>query len=628
MANSRNGHRGGVPFTAGSPRFAPGKTASASDLVPRAKPAIDLESFLAKASNANSTFRNPTVPGISPGAATLPDVSSTRARKAERCAGEGARLTREGRPAEAIPLLQRSIELNPGAAMSHHDLGVALTAAGRLEEAVEAFTAALRRGSSLATTHHFRAVILDNLGQLANAMEGYKAAVALNPDLVAAQIRLGEIYLGRRLRAESAAAFHAAAAAARGTAWARIAEARALEASGAVDDALVAIRAGAEAHPQSAEAHSLLGKLLGEAGLFAEAAAHYERAVELSPDMSLGWFGLATNRKFTAHDGPLVARMNAALARPNVTPSNRLLLHFALGKAHDDMGNYKEAMQNFEAGNRYRALGGRLGRGALTHYVDRMIGATPPGYRDRQPDPGVEDATPILIVGMPRSGSTLIEQILSSHPEIAAGGEQEFWSMRCAGHADIWGLTPTPEATRRLADDYLAALRPFGRDAKRVTDKALGNFMLLGVIHRAFPNATIIHCRRDPIDTALSIFTTHFEANLNYGAISSSTPGSTGGSWPTGARSCPRTASSRWTMRLWSAIPSRRQDGSFQPAASNGTTRVWLRIKTAAGSRPRVSGRLVSPSTARPSSVGGAMSHGSASCANWRRRLTRVAASP
>jgi tetratricopeptide (TPR) repeat protein len=383
-----------------------------------------------------------------------------------------------------------------------------------LEEAVEAFTAALRLDPSLATTHHFRAVILDDLGQVANAMEGYQAAVALNPDLVAAQIRLGEIYLGRRLRAESAAAFRAAAAAAKGTAWARIAEARALEASCAVDDALVAIRAGAEAHPQSAEAHLLLGKLLGEVGLFAEAAAHYERATELSPDKSLGWLGLATNRKFTADDRPLIARMNAVLRGSKLTPHYRLSLHFALGKAHDDMGNNKEVMQNFEAGNRYRALGGRLGRQALTRYIDRLIEATQPGYCDRQPDPKVEDATPILIVGLPRSGSTLTEQILSSHPEIAAGGEQGFWGARCAAHGDIRGLTP--EATRRLADDYLAALRPLGRGAKRVTDRMLSNFMLLGVIHRVFPNATIIHCRRHPIDTALSIFTTYFEESPDY----------------------------------------------------------------------------------------------------------------
>ncbi|MGA7196339.1 sulfotransferase family protein, partial [Roseiarcus sp.] len=139
-----------------------------------------------------------------------------------------------------------------------------------------------------------------------------------------------------------------------------------------------------------------------------------------------------------------------------------------------------------------------------------------PGYRDRQPDWGVEDPTPVLIVGLPRSGTTLTEQILSSHPEIAAGGEREPWGARFAARGDIWGPTSTPEATRRLADDYLAALRRFGPDAKRVTDKTLGNFMLLGVIHRVFPEATLIHCRRHPIDTALSIFTTNFEMNYDF----------------------------------------------------------------------------------------------------------------
>ena len=181
------------------------------------------------------------------------------------------------------------------------------------------------------------------------------------------------------------------------------------------------------------------------------------------------------------------------------------------------MGNYEAAMQNFEAGNRLRARSGRLDRDALVRRIDRLIEATPPGYRDRQPDPGVEDATPILIVGMPRSGSTLTEQILSSHPEVAAGGELLFWSARDNRRDDIWSLASTAGSDaaprRRL---LWPTLRAIGPNAKRVTDKALGNFMLLGFIHRVFPNATLIHCRRHPIDTALSIFTTNFDANLDF----------------------------------------------------------------------------------------------------------------
>jgi hypothetical protein len=117
---------------------------------------------------------------------------------------------------------------------------------------------------------------------------------------------------------------------------------------------------------------------------------------------------------------------------------------------------------------------------------------------------------------MPRSGSTLTEQVLSSHPAVAGAGELQFWGARYQHLRDIWSLTSSAEATKRLADDYLARLRPFGPKAVRVTDKTLSNFMLLGVIHRVFPNATLIHCRRQPIDTALSIFTTNFETNLDF----------------------------------------------------------------------------------------------------------------
>jgi tetratricopeptide (TPR) repeat protein len=453
------------------------------------------------------------VPGGSPGA--FPGAPPAQAREAHRCAYEGARLIRQGRPAEAIALLKRSVKLNAGEAGSQHDLGIALTAAGRLTQAIEPITAAIRLNPSLASAHQNLGYIFESLGQNAKAIASYRAAVALKPDLVAVQLRLGDLYLERRLRVESAAAFRAAAAAAGGV-TARIAEARALEVSGDFDDALAATRSIVEAHPESADAHLFLARLLGQAGRSAQAAAHYQRVTELSPDMSAAWSGVATNKRFTAEDGPRIALMNAALARPSLTPRDRQALHFALGKANDDMGDYQVAMRNFEAANRLRALSGGLDRDALARRIDKVIEATSRGYRNPQPDPGVEDATPILIVGMPRSGSTLAEQILSSHPEIAAGGEMEFWPARDAPGVDIWSLASTAEATRRLGAEYLAMLRASGPDARRVTDKALGNFMRLGVIHRVFPNATLIHCRRHPIDTALSIFTTDFEANLDY----------------------------------------------------------------------------------------------------------------
>ena len=516
MAKSRRGRGGPIPVVAVGPRpNGRGPALNPAELAQCGRPALDLESFLAQGPRPDP--KTPTVGGAQLSQAPrFVTLKAAEAREAHLRNLEGGRLLAEGRPAEAIPKFERSVELNPGVAAAHHNLGVALLSAGRMKRAVEPFAAAVRLDPSLTNSHFHLAKVLDGLGRLDEAIAAYQATVTLKADLAGPQLRLGQLFVARGRRAEAAAAFGAAAAAAKGTVWARIAEASALLVQGAFDEALAAMRAAVEAFPESADAHSNLGLLLGQAGLSAEAVAHHGRATELSPDLSASWSGLAINKKFTVDDGPLIARMNAALAPPNLAPSLRQSLHFALGKAHDDMGDYATAMRNFEAGNRIRALSGRLERGAFARRIDQLIKETPPGYRDHHPDRGVEDATPVLIVGLPRSGSTLIEQILSSHPDVAGSGELEYWPSRNLPNGDIWRLASSAEMTRRLADDYLAVLRSFGPGAKRVIDKTLDNFVRLGFIHRVFPSATMIYCRRHPIDTALSIFTTNFGKDYAY----------------------------------------------------------------------------------------------------------------
>jgi hypothetical protein len=173
-------------------------------------------------------------------------------------------------------------------------------------------------------------------------------------------------------------------------------------------------------------------------------------------------------------------------------------------------------MRHFDAANRIRSAAAGLDRATLAAQTGRVIATTPPGYLDRRPDLGVADETPILIVGMPRSGTTLVEQILSSHPDVAPGGELSFWHDRNGAGARVFGADARPEAVRRLADDYLAVLHAVSPTAARVTDKMPFNFGLLGMIRQVFPRATIVHCRRHPIDTCLSIFATDFEATIDF----------------------------------------------------------------------------------------------------------------
>jgi tetratricopeptide (TPR) repeat protein len=518
MTRSGAGRGGQIPTPAMLPGLGapPRRAASLTDLLPRAHPALD--AYLAKGSVINPRAGGPGVADSSSRAPRSTKISSAQAREAHKCASDGGRLIKSGRPAEAIASLQRSVRLNPRVAAYHHDLGFALWSAGRMQEAIEAFTAALRLDPRNASVHRWLGHIFYGLGHKTKAIVSFQAAVKLKADLFEVQARLGELYLERGLRVESAAAFRAAAAASKDLVMGQIAEARALEASGALEAALAAMRVIAEAHPHCAIAHSILGEILGQIGHSTEAAAHYDRAAEVSPTMIGAWAGAAVNRKFGTDDAPLIARMNAALARTDLPLPVRQTLYFALGKAHDDMGDYEAAMRNFEAGNRIRAQRAPVDLDRLARHVDRLSRETPPGYGADQSDPGVEDATPVLIVGMPRCGSTLVEQILSSHPEVAAGGELEFWDLRDTPREDIWSLASTAEATRRIASDYLATLRIYGPEAKRVTDKALGNFIRLGLVHRVFPNATFVHCRRNPIDTALSIFTTNFDTHLAFGS--------------------------------------------------------------------------------------------------------------
>jgi tetratricopeptide (TPR) repeat protein len=438
--------------------------------------------------------------------------------QAKRCASEGAREIHQNRPAKAVPLLERAIALDPGVAAWRHDLGIALLALGRLEPAGEAFAAAARLDPNLPSAHHNLAFVLDAMGREDQALVNYEAAARLKPDLVAAQWRLGDLYLARGRRAEAQAAFEAIARAEAGATSGRVAEARAFEAAGDPDGALARLREIVEADPADPAARLALGRLLAQAGQSAEAADQLEQAARMAPEMEAAWYGVATNRKFTAADAPAIARINAALTRPGLTPSHRQALHFALAKANDDIGKYATAMQHMDAANKLRAASARLNRAALLDRVEKLIAATPPGYLDSLPHPGVDDATPVLIVGMPRSGTTLVEQILSSHPEVGAGGELQFWGGRDPRRTDFWSVTDTPEAVRQIADDYLALLGSIAPGASRVTDKMPFNFALLGLISLVFPRATLVHCRRDPIDTCLSIYSTNFEVTFDFAA--------------------------------------------------------------------------------------------------------------
>jgi tetratricopeptide (TPR) repeat protein len=440
-----------------------------------------------------------------------------RVRAAHQQAVLATGLARGGKHTAAIQRFKQSVALDPTVAAVQHNLGLACLQAGRLEEAVLALGCAIRLNPELASAHASLADTLDLLGRENEAVVAYEAAVRLEPGQHSALAALAQIHLKNDRRAEAEDTYRAAAAAAAGTHIAGLYNARAASAAGAPAEAEALLRALIVDEPACGVAHLVLGYVLAQGGRSDEAVASFERSIALEPANAGAWYHVAINRTFNGRDHELIDRMHTCLVRLDLTSRQRQAVNFALGKAYSDLGDYAAAMRCIDAANALRGARVQLDRTLLARQTDHAIAATPPGYLERRPDFGIDDATPILIVGMPRSGTTLVEQILSSHPDVVAGGELGFWrESKSAAGFDVFATAAHSQAVRRVAHDYLGVLRTISPTAARVTDKRPFNFQRLGIIRQIFPRATIVHCRRHPIDTCLSIFATDFGAPLDF----------------------------------------------------------------------------------------------------------------
>jgi tetratricopeptide (TPR) repeat protein len=411
---------------------------------------------------------------------------------------------------EAIAALQQALRANLDDAVMFCELGLLFLRAGRAEEACEAFWRALGLDPNFAAAHYNLGAALERTGDPAEAERSLRRAIALDPTLGAAHSRLGNLLQAQGKETEARECFERAHERLEAPVDQELEAAKLLRMEGNSLQAEAKLARVLALAPGNALAHAMQGDLAGEAGRFDEAIAHLKRAFELDPARVSALYNISNLRKVTARDLDFVAQMETLLTDRRRTALDRALLHFALGKAYDDLGDEAKAIAHFEAGNaRERARLGRLDRDAFTARIDALIaGPLPPPAAG---DPGGEGGRALFVVGMPRSGTTLVEQILSAHPDIGAGGELTFWVEAAdAAHA---GKGSAPGA---LAAAYLALLERLAPGAARVTDKNPFGFLAVPLIRAALPGARIIHCRRDPIDTCLSIYFTWFAAALPF----------------------------------------------------------------------------------------------------------------
>ncbi len=444
--------------------------------------------------------------------------NETRLQQARPLLVLAAELLQAGRAAEALGPLRQAALLQPFDPLILHDLGLACLETGRVPEAIAAFQRALASDPRYADAYFRLGIALEKLGDRGSAVVAYDRATELQPSLTEAWFRAGALVHTMGHRHEAIGCFRRAAASGPKTRFGRLGAARALLTEDRDVDAERVLRRALADDPANAMAHDLLGNVLAESGRFDEAYECFMRAVTVAPLLAGSYYDLVRCRPLTSADGGLVARMQAALCTPGLEMEPRLRVHLALGKAADDVGDYATAMRHFDAADALRPSSAAFDSAAFDAEIDRLIDRCKPGLFARAPELGSGDTTPILIIGMPRSGTTLVEQIVSSHRAVRAGGELNFWNERGAVWHQAGAAGTEAPFLRRAAADYLGVLRAIGPKAKRVTDKMPFNFLWAGLIHLALPRATIVHCRRAAIDTALSIHQTLFHPTLAFPA--------------------------------------------------------------------------------------------------------------
>jgi tetratricopeptide (TPR) repeat protein len=434
-----------------------------------------------------------------------------------------ALLRARGQLEAAVASGRRALQIKPGFAEAHNNLGVVLQSLGRLDEAVASYRRALEIKPGFAEAHNNLGGVLKELGQLDGAAVSYRRAIQFKPGFAEAHNNLGGV----------------------------------LKDMGQLEGAVASYRKALEVKPDYAEVHSNLGIVMRELGRQDEEAGCYRRALEIDPECVNAMLGvghlclengdmagaekqfrkaleikaddvearflLVQVNKVKAGDENLAVLVAIEAALRNGAPpllyNKAISLQFALGKCFDDLGDYDRAFPHFIEGCRLKRATFAYDAGNTSQYFTDIMRIFDRATIERLRDGGDPSSLPIFVLGMPRSGTTLTEQIIASHPDVHGAGELP--DLMAIAQRDVAGtgaVFPNNIPALDLAGlgawgaDYVASLQRHAPAAKRITDKMPANFLAIGLIHMMLPNAKIIHVNRNPADTCLSCYMQEFSS--------------------------------------------------------------------------------------------------------------------
>jgi tetratricopeptide (TPR) repeat protein len=395
----------------------------------------------------------------------------------------GAVLVENDEPEAAIPILQSVLKQHPNSPEALCNLGLARFKLDQFDAAETLLRRSLQVRTEYPTSMLGLARVLQQTERMNEAEALLKRVIELEPDRMDAYCHLGSVYTEMSSPQEAEAMYQAVLG----------------------------------HDPKNTDALTGLANLRLEGGNITEAAKLLEHALEIHPENLGALFHLSQTRTIKKGDSVLSCLEACLVKSGDLSSEKRVWLHYALGKAYDDLKEYDKAFPHFLEGAKLQREKIQYSADADASRIQQVIDAFTRERIEKLSGGGDSSETPVFILGMPRSGTTLTEQIIASHPQVFGAGELR--DLLDIAQQPIGGVSMAyPNNASRLTHDvlsqwgaqYLDCLRKNDGKALRITDKMPGNYMGLGLIHLMLPNAKIIHVKRNPVDTCLSCFTRLF----------------------------------------------------------------------------------------------------------------------